>query len=104
MLQQVYLDTAYADVVLVDGTHVFSILDPITVPQGFTMQVRLLNAWLPHTYYNIFDGNDMLVLHYDDGGEVLGQPVIIKLPRGNRSIDDIVAFLNDGRLDEYVAS
>jgi hypothetical protein len=26
------------------------------------------------------------------------------LPHGNRSVDDIVAFLKDGRLDEYVAS
>jgi hypothetical protein len=104
MLQQLYLDTAYADANLDDGTHVFSLLDPPTVPQGFTMKVRLLNAWLPHTYYYIFDGNDTLVLHYDDGGMIPGQPVTIKLPRGNRSIDDIVAFQNDGRLDEYVAS
>jgi hypothetical protein len=104
MLLHVYSDTAYADVVLVDGTHVFSILDPIPVPQGFTMQVRLLNAWLPHTYYSIFDGNDMLVLHYDDGGEIPGQPVTIKLPRGNRSIDNIVKSLNNGLLDEYVVS
>jgi hypothetical protein len=59
---------------------------------------------LPHTCYNIFDGNDTLVLHYDDGGEIPGQPVTIKLPRGNRSIDDIFEFLNNGSLDEYVAS
>jgi hypothetical protein len=68
MLQQLYLDTAYADAKLDDGTHVFSLLDPVTAPQGYTLHVRLLNAWLPHTYYNIFDGNDTLVLHYDDGG------------------------------------
>jgi hypothetical protein len=104
MLQQVYLDTAYADARLDDGTYVFSLLDPLTVPQGFTMQVRLLNAYLPHSYYSIFDGNDTLVLKYDVGGEIKRPPVIIKLPRGNRSIDNIVAFLNDGRLDEYVAS
>jgi hypothetical protein len=104
MLQHVYLDTTYADGVLIDGTHVFSILDPITVPQGITMQVQLLNAWLPRTYYNIFDGNDTLVLHYDDGGEIPGQPLTIKLPRGNRSIDDIVEFLNNGLLDDYLAS
>jgi hypothetical protein len=103
MLQQLYLDTAYADAKLDDGTHVFSLLDPLTAPQGFTMQVRLLNAWLPHTYYSIFEGNDTLVLKYDDGGEIPGEPVTIKLPHGNRSIDDIVAFLNDGRLDEYEA-
>ena len=103
MLQQLFLDTAYADAKLDDGTHVFSLLDPLTAPQGYTLQVRLLNAWLPHTYYSIFDGNDTLVLHYDDGGEIPGQPVTIKLPRGNRSIDDIVAFLNNELLDEYVA-
>jgi hypothetical protein len=70
MLQQLYLDTAYADAKLDDGTHIFSLLDPVTAPQGYTLQVRLLNAWLPHTYYNIFDGNDTLVLHYDDGGMI----------------------------------
>jgi hypothetical protein len=104
MLQQLYLDTAYADAKLDDGTLIFSLLDPLTVPQGFTMQVRLLNAWLPHTYYSIYDGNNTLVLKYDDGGEIPGEPVTIKLPHGNRSIDDIVAFLNDARLDEYEAS
>jgi hypothetical protein len=102
MLQQLYLDTAYAYAKLDDKTHVFSLLDPLTTPQGYTLQIRLLNAWLPHTYYSIFDGNDTLVLHYDDGGMIPGEPVTIKVPRGNRSIDDIVAFLNDGRLDEYV--
>jgi hypothetical protein len=30
--------------------------------------------------------------------------VTIKLPLGNRSIDDIVALLKNGLLDEYVAS
>jgi hypothetical protein len=104
VLQHLYLDTAYADTKLDDGTHVFSLLDPLTAPQGYTLHVRLLNAWLPHTYYNIFDGNDTLVLHYDDGGDIPGQPVTIKLPRGNRSISDIVAFLNNGLLDENVAS
>jgi hypothetical protein len=52
-----------------DGTHVFSLLDPITVPLGHTLQVRLLITWLPHTYYSIFDENDTLVLQYDDGGD-----------------------------------
>jgi hypothetical protein len=33
MMQQVYLDTAYADATLADGTHVFALRDPITVPE-----------------------------------------------------------------------
>jgi hypothetical protein len=44
-----YLDTAYADAALDDGTHVLSVLDPVTVPLGHILQVRFLNAWLPHT-------------------------------------------------------
>jgi hypothetical protein len=48
--------------------------------------------------------NDTLLLHYDDGGEIGSDDVTIKLSRGNRSIDNIVAFLNDGRLDAYVAT
>jgi hypothetical protein len=57
------LDTVYTDAKLDDGTHVFSLRDPLTVRQGHALQVRLLNAWLSHTYYNIFDGNDTRVLH-----------------------------------------
>jgi hypothetical protein len=51
-----------------------------------------------------FDGNDTLVLNYEDGDETRPANVTIKLPHGNRSVDDIVVCLNDGRLDEYVAS
>jgi hypothetical protein len=40
----------------------------------------------------------------NDGGEIRPYDVTIKLPLGNRSIDDIVAFLNNGLLDECVAS
>jgi hypothetical protein len=83
MLQQLYLDTAYADATLDDGTHVFSLLDPFTARLGHTLQVRLLNAWLSHTYYSIFEGNDTLVLHYDGGGEIRPDNVTIKLPHGN---------------------
>jgi hypothetical protein len=54
--------------------------------------------------FSIFEGKDTLVLHYDDGGEIRSDDVTIKLPHGNRSVDDIVAFLNDGRLGKYVAS
>jgi hypothetical protein len=79
-------------------------LDPFTVPLGHTLQVRLFNTWLPHTFYSIFEGNDTLVLHYDDGGKIRPNDVTIKLPHGNQSVDDIVAFLNDGRLDAYVLS
>jgi hypothetical protein len=70
MLLQLCLDTAYVDAKLDDGTHDFSLLDPLTAPHGYTLQVRLLNAWLPHTYYNIFDRKDTPVLPYDDGGVI----------------------------------
>jgi hypothetical protein len=62
MLQQLNLDTSYADATLDDGTHVFALRDPITAPKRHTLLVRLLNAWLPHSYYNIFEENDALVL------------------------------------------
>jgi hypothetical protein len=66
-------------------------------------QVYAFNAWLPYTYCSICEGNDTLVLHYDDGGAIRSDDVTIKLPHGNRSVDDIVAFLSDVQLDEYVA-
>jgi hypothetical protein len=44
MLLQLYLDIAYIDATLADGTHVFALRDPITVPGRHAPQVRLLNA------------------------------------------------------------
>jgi hypothetical protein len=32
-----YLDTAYADATLADGTHVFALRDPITVSERHTL-------------------------------------------------------------------
>jgi hypothetical protein len=55
-------------------------------------------------FYNIIDGKDTMVFHYNDSNEVVGQTFTVKPPCGNRSVDGIVAFLNNGRLDEYVAS
>jgi hypothetical protein len=46
----------------------------------------------------------MMIFHYHDSNEVVGQPFIVKFPSGNRSVDGIVAVLNNGRLDEYVGS
>ena len=103
MLQQVYLDTAYADATLADGTHVFALRDPITVPERHTLQVRLLNTWLPKSYYNIFEENDSVVLGYDNGSNEWAPDVTVRLPHGNRSVDDLVAFLNAGHLQDYVA-
>jgi hypothetical protein len=104
MMQQLYLDTIYSDATLADGTHVFALRDPITVPERHTLHVRLLNAWLPLSYYSIFEENDTLVLgYYDDGSDEWAPDVTVRLPRGNRSMDDLVAFLNAGRLHDYVA-
>jgi hypothetical protein len=44
MLHEQWLDTAYADATLADGTPVFAMRDPITVPERNTLKVRLLNA------------------------------------------------------------
>jgi hypothetical protein len=43
-------------------------------------------------------------MKYDDGGEEREPDVTVRLPHGNRSVDDLVAYLNDGRLQDYVAS
>jgi hypothetical protein len=64
----------------------------------------MLNASLPHSYYNIFEENDTPVLAYDDGGQERAPDVTVRLLHGNRSVDDVVAYLNDGRLHDYVAS
>jgi hypothetical protein len=63
----------------------------------------LLNAWLPKSYYNIFEENDSVVLGYDDGRNEWAPDVTVRLPHGNRSVDDLVAFLNAGHLQDYAA-
>jgi hypothetical protein len=100
MVKQVYLDTAYANATLADGTNFFALRDPTNVPEGHTLEVRLLSAWLPHIYYNILEANDALVLSYDDGNEERVPDVTVRLPHGNRSVDDLVAYLNAGRMQD----
>jgi hypothetical protein len=100
----VYLGTTHADTTLADGTHVYALRNPITVPGRHTLKVRLLHAWLSHNNYSIFQDNDALVPRYDDGGEERAPDLTVRLPHGDQWVDDDVAILNDGRLHDYVAS
>jgi hypothetical protein len=44
-----------------------------------------------------------LILSYDDGSEERAPDVTVRLPHGKRSVDDFVAFLTAGRLQDCVA-
>eukprot|EP00873_Tetraselmis_striata_P027959 jgi/Tetstr1/448223/TSEL_035511.t1 len=98
MLQQLFLDTQHSDFVFPDGSHVFWLPDAIDVPARHFLEARLLNAWIPHTFYSVFADNDTLALRYYTPGDPSGWAEIITLPHGNRSIDELIEFVNPSLL------
>ena len=89
MLQQVYLDSRYADFTYSTGTQAFWLSDPLKKPEGFFFKVHVLSVWIPLTYYNVFSGNNRLDIAYSPSDT---QSIVI--PDGNRNIDFIIDFLN----------
>jgi hypothetical protein len=89
MLQQVYIDSRYADFSYQTGSQAFWLSDPLTKPEGFYFKVHVLSVWIPMTYYNVFSENNRLDIEYNPGDS---QTIIF--PEGNRDIDFLVSFLN----------
>lgn len=104
MLQQVYIDSQYSDIVLGDGSHMFWLGGAIEVPDRHTLQVKVLNAWIPHTFFSIFDANDTLILVYYPPGDPEGLVQSLAIPHGNRSIDEILDIINPQLEYGYVCS
>lgn len=104
MLQQIYIDSQFSDIVLGDGSHVFWLSDAVYVPDRHTLQVKVLNAWIPHTFYSIFEANDTIVLGYYPPEEPMGTAETIAIPHGNRSIDEILDIINPRLQYGYEAS
>eukprot|EP00873_Tetraselmis_striata_P024765 jgi/Tetstr1/445029/TSEL_032837.t1 len=90
MLQQLFIDNQFSDIVLGDGSHVFWLGGAIDVPGRHSLQVKVLNAWIPHTFYSVFSANDTLVVRYSPAGT----GGTIRIPHGNRSIDEILDIIN----------
>ena len=98
MLQQVFLDSRYADFTYATGQAVHWLADPLEKPEGSYFKVHVLSAWIPLTYYNVYEGNNRLDLAYTPT-----QFQTIELPVGNRDVDEIVDFLNQNLLNGFVA-
>ena len=96
MLQQVFLDSRYADFTYDSGEAVHWLADPLQKPDGFFFKVHVLSAWIPLTYYNVYPGNNRLDLAYSPT-----ESQSIELPVGNRDVDEIVAFLNEKLLNGF---
>ena len=47
MLQQVYIDSRYADFSYETGSEAFWLIDPLAKPEGFYFKVHELSAWIP---------------------------------------------------------
>ena len=67
MLQQVYIDSRYADFSYQTGSQAFWLSDPLTKPEGFYFKVHVLSAWIPMTYYDVFSENNRLDIEYSPG-------------------------------------
>ena len=89
MLQQVYIDSRYADFLYQTGSQAFWLSVPLTKPEGFYFKVHVLSIWIPMVYYNVFSENNRLDIEYNPGDS---QTIIF--PEGNRDIDFLVSFLN----------
>ena len=67
MLQQVYIDSRYADFSYQTGSQAFWLSDPLTKHEGFYFKVHVLSVWIPMTYYDVFSENNRLDIEYSPG-------------------------------------
>jgi hypothetical protein len=79
MLQQVYIDSMYADILYQSGSQLFWLSDPLTIPEGFFFKVHVLSACIAMTHYNVFSENNRLDIEYNPRDS---QSIIF--PEGNR--------------------
>ena len=91
MLQQVFLDSRYADFSYATGYQVHWLADPLVKPEGYYLNVHILSAWIPLTYYNVHSGNNVLDIQYSI--PFTNQRIVI--PEGNRDVDFLVEYVNE---------
>eukprot|EP00873_Tetraselmis_striata_P036791 jgi/Tetstr1/457055/TSEL_043718.t1 len=78
---------------------VFYLADPLTLPsQDYEWLVAVPHATIPLSHWVVDESNNLLELVYSDESRY------ISLPLGNRSVDEIVVYLNDRLLHGYTAA
>jgi len=97
MLQQVFLDSRYADSVTPDFNYTHWLSDPIVRPEGYNLNVHVLSAWIPLTYYNIYEG---LYIEFSYASPGVQR---ITFPPGNRDIDFLLEYINATIQNGFVA-
>lgn len=90
VLQQIFLDSKYADETLADGSQAHFLSDPIIRPEGNFFRAHVINFWCPLTYYNVFEGNNYLDISYALGGIQRNE-----FQPGNRDIDYMLSVINN---------
>ena len=99
MVQQLFLDSKYSDHELPDGGLIFWIPDPIHQVYGKSLFAHVISAWIPLTFFNVFEGNNSLKLVYD-GGEAQ----TVTFQEGNRDVDYLVETLNSNLLHGHTSA
>eukprot|EP00873_Tetraselmis_striata_P036389 jgi/Tetstr1/456653/TSEL_043354.t1 len=78
---------------------VFYLADPLTLPsQDYEWLVAVPHATIPLSHWVIDESNNLLELVYSNESRY------VSLPLGNRSVDEIVVYLNDRLLHGYTAA
>eukprot|EP00873_Tetraselmis_striata_P035338 jgi/Tetstr1/455602/TSEL_042414.t1 len=96
---QCHLDSKFADMHFSTNACVFYLADPLTLPsQDYEWLVAVPHATIPLSHWVIDESNNLLELVYSDKSRY------ISLPLGNRSVDEIVVYLNDRLLHGYTAA
>ena len=97
MTTTLHLHSALADRKFGVNGSSFFLASPIIVPNPlWELHVSLSHMQIPLSYYAIDAANDKLTAVYNSG------PVVITLPHGNQSIDEVVTTINNQMSDGFV--
>ena len=94
----IHLDSKFADTRFGENACVFYLADPIILPSDkYEFLVSVPAASLPLSHWVVGPENSTLDLSVD------GEPLLVHLPEGNRSVDQIIAVLNEELGNRYEA-
>jgi hypothetical protein len=94
------LDTKVADQTFGDNSAVFFMTEPIVLPSDvYEWHISIPHATITPSHWMINEENNLLHLEFAE------EDRFIALPLSNRSVDELIIYLNDGRLlDGFEAS
>lgn len=94
-----HLDSKFSDLNFGENGTIYYLSDPIVLPSiNYEFHVSVVHATIPLSFWVITESNNLLHLAFS------AEDVFVSLPLGNRSIDELVAYLNTKLIDGFEAS